>query len=86
MWYKHQKIKTFALNLKLQAIQILINDVQMLILCLSYFIIITTVPGTQTKVKLSQSKCLKFILSMCHFALSLFVNNHTMTFLDHFKI
>ena len=28
----------FALNLQLQAIQMLKNDVQMLILCLSYFI------------------------------------------------
>ena len=32
----------FALNLKLQMIQILTNNAQMLILCLSYFI--TTVP------------------------------------------
>jgi hypothetical protein len=39
MWYKDQKIKKFALNLQLQAIQIL------LILCLSYFI--TTVQNYQ---------------------------------------
>ena len=37
----NQKIKTFALNLQLQTIQILTNDVQMLILYLSY--LITTV-------------------------------------------
>ena len=36
--YKHQKVKKFALNLQLQTIQILTNDVQMLILCISYFI------------------------------------------------
>ena len=33
-----QKIKKFALNLQLQTIQILTNDVQVLILCLSYYI------------------------------------------------
>ena len=37
-WYKHQKIKTFALNLQLQTIQIFTNDVDMLIMSLSYFI------------------------------------------------
>ena len=36
-----QKIEKFALNLQLQIIQIMTNNVQMLILCLSY--IITTV-------------------------------------------
>ena len=36
-WYKHQKIKKFALKLQLKTIQILTNDVQMLILCLSYY-------------------------------------------------
>ena len=43
MWYKHRKKrKKFPLNLQLQTIQILTNDVQMLILCLSYSI--TSVP------------------------------------------
>ena len=37
-WFKHQRIKKLALNLQLQTIQILTNDVQMLILGLSYFI------------------------------------------------
>ena len=37
-WYKHQKNKKFALNLQRQIIQILTNDGQMLILCLSQFI------------------------------------------------
>ena len=41
MWHKLQKIKKFALNSQLQTVQILTNDVQMLVLCLSY--IITTV-------------------------------------------
>ena len=36
--YKHQKIKKFALDSQLQTIQIVTNDVQMLILCLSHFI------------------------------------------------
>ena len=36
-WYKPQKVKKFALNSQLQTVQILKNDVQMLILCLSYF-------------------------------------------------
>ena len=34
---KHQRINKFASNLQRQTIQILTNDVQMLILCLSYF-------------------------------------------------
>ena len=38
-------MKKFALNSQLQPFQILTNDVQMLILCLSYFI--TTVKGGQ---------------------------------------
>ena len=41
-WYKHQKIKKFTLNSLLQAYQILTNNDQMIIFCLSYFI--TTVP------------------------------------------
>ena len=36
--YKWQKMKKFALNSQLQPYQILTNDDQMLILCLSYFI------------------------------------------------
>ena len=36
--YKHQNIKIFALNLQLQTIQIFTNDVDMLIMSLSYFI------------------------------------------------
>ena len=40
-WYKHQENKELALDLHLQTYQILTNDKQMLILCLSY--IITTV-------------------------------------------
>ena len=39
---KHQKLRKNALNLQQRTIQILTNDVQMLILCLSYSI--TTVP------------------------------------------
>ena len=35
---ENMNFKKFALNLQLQVIQILTNDVQMLILCLSYFI------------------------------------------------
>ena len=37
-WYKPQKIKKLALNLQLLTVQILTNDVQVPILCLSYFI------------------------------------------------
>ena len=40
MWYKHQKNKKFTLNSLLQTCQILTNDDQMIILCLSYFITI----------------------------------------------
>ena len=47
-----QKIKKFALNLQLQTIQILTNDVQVLIFCLSYFI--TTV--NQNRVKMTRFK------------------------------
>ena len=36
--YKHQKIKKLALNLWLQTYQILTNNVQMIIFCVSYFI------------------------------------------------
>ena len=39
-WYKPKRVKKLALNLQLLTIQILTNDVQMLILCLSYSIIL----------------------------------------------
>ena len=39
MQYKSQKVKKFVLNSQLQAVQTLTNDVQVLILCLSYHII-----------------------------------------------
>ena len=45
MIVSRSKIKKFALNLQLQAIQILTNDVQMIIFCLFYFI--TTVIDLQ---------------------------------------
>ena len=51
-WYKPKKVKKLALNSQLLTVQILANDVQVLILCLSYFF--TTVicknkqPGNQT--------------------------------------
>ena len=38
MWYKPKKVKKLALNSQLLTGQILTNDVQMLILCLSYSI------------------------------------------------
>ena len=44
-WYKHQKNQKLTLNSQLQTYQILTNDDQMLILCLSYFI--TTVPAPE---------------------------------------
>ena len=37
-WYKAQKVRKYAVNLQLQVYKILSNDVQMLILCLSYLI------------------------------------------------
>ena len=37
-WYKPKKVKKLALNAQLLIVQILTNDVQVLILCLSYFI------------------------------------------------
>ena len=37
-WYKPKKVKKLSLNSQLLTVQILINDVQVLILCLSYFI------------------------------------------------
>ena len=37
-WYKLKKVMKLALNSQLLTVQILINDVQVLILCLSYFI------------------------------------------------
>ena len=40
-WYKPKKVKKLALNPQLLTVQILTNDVQVLILCLSY--LITTV-------------------------------------------
>ena len=40
-WYKHQKYKKLTLNSPLQTHQILTNDDQMIIFCLSY--LITTV-------------------------------------------
>ena len=44
-WYKPKKFKKLALNSQLLTVQILTNDVQVLILCLSYFI--TTVQWIQ---------------------------------------
>ena len=41
-WYKPKKVKKLTLNSQLLTVQILTNDVQVLIFCLSYFI--TTVP------------------------------------------
>ena len=41
-WYQPKKVKKFALNSQLLTVQILKNDVQVLILCLSYFV--TTIP------------------------------------------
>ena len=38
MWYKPKKVKKLALNSQLLTFQILTNDVQVVILCLSYFI------------------------------------------------
>ena len=38
MWYKSKKVKKLALNLQLLTVQILTNDVQVLLLCLSYFV------------------------------------------------
>ena len=38
IWYKPKKVKKLALNSQLLTVQILTNDVQVLILCLSYFI------------------------------------------------
>ena len=46
-WYKPKKVKKMALNSQLLTVQILTNDVQVLILCLSYFI--TTVPKSLMK-------------------------------------
>ena len=43
-WYEPKKVKKWALNSQLLTVQILTNDVQVLILCLSYFI--TTVLET----------------------------------------
>ena len=37
-WYKPKKVTKLALNSQLLTVQILTNDVQVLILCLSYFI------------------------------------------------
>ena len=37
-WYKPKKVKKLALNAQLLIVQILTNDVQVLNLCLSYFI------------------------------------------------
>ena len=38
MWYKPNYVKKLALNSQLPTVQILTNDVQVLILCLSYFL------------------------------------------------
>ena len=35
-WYKPKKVKKLALNSQLLTVQIMANDVQVLILCLSY--------------------------------------------------
>ena len=37
-WYKSKKVKKLVLNSQLLTVQILANDVQVLILCLSYFL------------------------------------------------
>ena len=37
-WHKSKKVKKLASNSQLRTVQILTNDVQVLILCLSYFI------------------------------------------------
>ena len=38
MWYKPKQVKKLALNSQLPTVQVLTNDVQGLILCLSYFV------------------------------------------------
>ena len=53
-WYKPKKVKKLALNSQLLTVQILTNDVQVLILCLSYFI--TTVWNRNSNLKWSLPK------------------------------
>ena len=49
-WYKPQNGKKFTLNLQYKPIQILTNDVQMFLLCFSYFITtVTLMPGVTHK-------------------------------------
>ena len=43
-WYKPKKVKKLTSNSQLLTVQILTNGIQVLILCLSYFI--TTVSGS----------------------------------------
>ena len=84
-WYKHQKNKKFASNLQLQTIQFLTNNVQMLILCLSY--LITTVPYLLRYLplwylvslyQLAFTKCIKqYLLLTCKSKLRLIKKNHT---------
>ena len=42
MWHKPKKVKKLALSSQLLTVQILTNNVQALILCLSYFITTVT--------------------------------------------
>ena len=37
-WYKPKKVKKMAIDSQLLTVQILTNDVQVLILCISYFV------------------------------------------------
>ena len=47
-WYKPKKVKKLALNSQLLTVQILTKDVQVPILCLSYFITTVTLKTKET--------------------------------------
>ena len=49
MWYKPKKVKKLALNSQLLTVQILTSDVEVLILCLSYFITTVTMQEVTRK-------------------------------------
>jgi hypothetical protein len=55
--YRPQNIKKFTLDLQLQTIQILTSDVQMLSLCLSFFITPLTHLSNDFNIEDNQTNC-----------------------------
>ena len=72
-WYRSKKIKKLALDSQVPTVQILTNDVQVLILCLSYFV--TTVHSMQGNDYQSQYLLLSLNKSTIDTGLNVYLTN-----------